>query len=77
MRREINLCVHCKCSTTNHIIRANNHTSIQISISKVDENSRYTSDNQSYVLCGFLCAHGKSDDSLNRLCQCDGNVRNV
>ncbi|KAG2026917.1 hypothetical protein GB937_001709 [Aspergillus fischeri] len=66
-----------KCSATNRIIKANDHASVQISIGKVDENGRYTGENQSYALCGFIRARGESDDSLNRLCQRDGYVRNV
>ncbi|PWY91157.1 hypothetical protein BO70DRAFT_86748 [Aspergillus heteromorphus CBS 117.55] len=66
-----------KCSATNRIIKANDHASVQISIGKVDENGRYTGENQSYALCGFIRARGESDDSLNRLTQRDGYVRNV
>ncbi|KAF4260812.1 hypothetical protein CNMCM8812_008708 [Aspergillus fumigatus] len=66
-----------KCSATNRIIKANDHASVQISIGKVDENGRYTGENQSYALCGFIRARGESDDSLNRLCQRDGYIRNV
>jgi small subunit ribosomal protein S21e len=66
-----------KCSATNRIIKANDHASVQISIGKVDENGRYTGENQSYALCGFIRARGESDDSLNRLAQRDGYVRNV
>jgi small subunit ribosomal protein S21e len=66
-----------KCSATNRIIKANDHASVQISIGKVDENGRYTGENQNYALCGFIRARGESDDSLNRLAQRDGYVRNV
>ncbi|KAH2127356.1 hypothetical protein KXV68_002083, partial [Aspergillus fumigatus] len=31
----------------------------------------------SYALCGFSHARGEGDDSLNRLCQRDGYIRNV
>ncbi|KAI2813949.1 hypothetical protein CBS63078_7844 [Aspergillus niger] len=66
-----------KCSATNRIIKANDHASVQISIAKVDENGRYTGENHTYALCGFIRARGESDDSLNRLAQRDGYVRNV
>jgi small subunit ribosomal protein S21e len=66
-----------KCSATNRIIKANDHASVQISIGKVDENGRYTGENQTYALCGFIRARGESDDSLNRLTQRDGYIRNV
>ncbi len=50
---------------------------MQISIGKVDENGRYTGENQVYALCGFVRAMGESDDSLNRLAQRDGLLKNV
>ena len=66
-----------KCSATNRIIKANDHASVQISIGKVDENGRYTGENQVYALCGFVRARGEGDDSLNRLAQRDGLLKNV
>ena len=66
-----------KCSATNRIIKAKDHASVQISIGKVDENGRYTGENQVYALCGFVRAMGECDDSLNRLAQRDGLLKNV
>ena len=66
-----------KCSATNRIIKAKDHASVQISIGKVDENGRYTGENQVYALCGFVRARGEGDDSLNRLAQRDGLLKNV
>ncbi|KAF7919819.1 hypothetical protein EAE99_008364 [Botrytis elliptica] len=66
-----------KCSATNRIIKAKDHGSVQISIAKVDENGRATGENQVYALCGFIRAMGESDDSLNRLAQRDGLLKNV
>ncbi|KAJ5888369.1 Cystathionine beta-synthase core [Penicillium taxi] len=66
-----------KCSATNRIIKANDHASVQISVGKVDENGRYTGENETYALCGFIRNRGESDDSLNRLAQRDGYLKNV
>jgi small subunit ribosomal protein S21e len=66
-----------KCSATNRIIKANDHASVQLSVGKVDENGRYTGENQTYALCGFIRARGESDDSFNRLAQRDGYLKNV
>ena len=66
-----------KCSATNRIIKAKDHASVQISVGKVDENGRYTGENQTYALCGFVRAMGESDDSLNRLAQRDGFLKGV
>lgn len=50
---------------------------MQISIGKVDENGRYTGENQTYAMSGFIRARGEGDDSLNRLTQRDGYLKNV
>lgn len=66
-----------KCSATNRIIKAKDHASVQISVGKVDENGRYTGENQVYALCGFVRAMGEGDDAMNRLAQRDGMLKNV
>jgi small subunit ribosomal protein S21e len=66
-----------KCSATNRIIKAKDHASVQISVGNVDENGRYTGENQTYALCGFVRAMGESDDALNRLAQKDGFLKAV
>jgi small subunit ribosomal protein S21e len=50
---------------------------VQLAVGKVDENGRYTGENQVYALCGFVRARGECDDSLNRLAQRDGLLKNV
>ncbi|PKS08339.1 hypothetical protein jhhlp_005283 [Lomentospora prolificans] len=74
----VDLYVPRKCSATNRIIKAKDHASVQISIAKVDENGRaIQGENIVYALCGFVRAVGESDDSLNRLAQRDGLLKNV
>ncbi|KAL9094434.1 MAG: hypothetical protein Q9165_003284 [Trypethelium subeluteriae] len=73
----VDLYVPRKCSATNRIIKAKDHASVQISVGKVDENGRYTGENQTYALCGFVRAMGESDDSINRLAQRDGYLKGV
>ncbi|OBT38962.1 40S ribosomal protein S21 [Pseudogymnoascus sp. 05NY08] len=73
----VDLLVPRKCSATNRIIKAKDHASVQISVGKVDENGRYTGENQVYALCGFVRSMGESDDSLNRLAQRDGLLKSV
>ncbi|EXJ59507.1 40S ribosomal protein S21 [Cladophialophora bantiana CBS 173.52] len=73
----VDLYVPRKCSATNRIIKAKDHASVQISVGKVDENGRYTGENQVYALCGFVRSRAESDDSLNRLAQKDGFLKNV
>ncbi|KAI9899257.1 hypothetical protein N3K66_005718 [Trichothecium roseum] len=74
----VDLYVPRKCSATNRIIKAKDHGSVQISVAKVDENGRaIPGENHVYALCGFIRAMGESDDSLNRLAQRDGFLKNV
>jgi small subunit ribosomal protein S21e len=74
----VDLYVPRKCSATNRIIRAKDHSSVQISIAKVGEDGRaIPGENQVYALCGFIRAMGESDDSLNRLAQKDGLLKSV
>ncbi|KAG8533733.1 40S ribosomal protein S21 [Bacidia gigantensis] len=73
----VDLYVPRKCSATGRIIKAKDHASVQISVGKVDENGRYTGENQVYALCGFVRSMGEGDDSLNRLTQRDGLLKNV
>jgi len=73
----VDLYVPRKCSATNRIIKAKDHASVQISVGKVDENGRYTGENQVYALCGFVRSRAESDDALNRLAQKDGFLKSV
>ncbi|CBX91280.1 hypothetical protein LEMA_P067880.1 [Plenodomus lingam JN3] len=73
----VDLYVPRKCSATGRIIKAKDHASVQLSVGKVDENGRYTGENQVYALCGFVRAMGESDDSFNRLTQKDGFLKSV
>lgn len=66
-----------KCSATNRIIKAKDHASVQISIGKVDESGRYTGENHTFAMCGFVRSMGEADDSFNRLSQRDGFLKNV
>lgn len=67
-----------KCSASNRIIQAKDHAAVQIAIAKVSEDGRaIAGDNHVYALCGFVRAQGEGDDSLNRLAQRDGFLKNV
>ncbi|KAK9316721.1 ribosomal protein S21e [Lipomyces starkeyi] len=74
----VELYVPRKCSATNRIIKATDHASVQINVADVDESGlvvpgSYTT----YALSGFLRSRGEADDSLNRLAQTDGLLKNV
>ncbi|ODV64546.1 40S ribosomal protein eS21 [Ascoidea rubescens DSM 1968] len=74
----VELYIPRKCSATNRIIKAKDHSSVQINIANVDEDGHIIpNSNTTYALCGFIRANGEADDSLNRLCQRDGLLKNV
>ncbi|KAF5101689.1 hypothetical protein D0Z00_000763 [Geotrichum galactomycetum] len=74
----VELYVPRKCSATNRIIKAKDHASVQINIANVDESGRaIAGDNTTYVLSGYVRSRGEADDSLNRLAQADGILKNV
>ncbi|ODV93068.1 hypothetical protein PACTADRAFT_5387 [Pachysolen tannophilus NRRL Y-2460] len=74
----VELYVPRKCSATNRIIKAKDHSSVQINIANVDENGQaIPGSHTTYALCGYIRSRGEADDSLNRLAQQDGLLKNV
>ncbi|KAK7682950.1 hypothetical protein QCA50_013983 [Cerrena zonata] len=74
----VELYVPRKCSATNRIIKAKDHASVQINIANVDEEGRaIAGSNTTYALAGHIRGRGEADDSLNRLAQQDGLLKNV
>lgn len=51
---------------------------MQLSIANVDENGQaIAGSNTTYALSGYVRARGEADDSINRLAQQDGLLKNV
>ncbi|AAS51481.1 ACR255Cp [Eremothecium gossypii ATCC 10895] len=74
----VELYVPRKCSATNRIIKAKDHGSVQINIAQVDENGHAVPGEYiTYALSGYVRARGEADDSMNRLAQKDGLLKNV
>nr|AAU89141.1 40S ribosomal protein S21, putative [Oryza sativa Japonica Group]ABF98087.1 40S ribosomal protein S21, putative, expressed [Oryza sativa Japonica Group] len=65
----VDLYVPRKCSTTNRIITAKDHASVQINIGHVDENGLYDGRFTTFALSGFIRAQGDADSALDRLWQ--------
>ena len=62
-----------KCSASNRILSAKDHTSIQINLAEVDESTgRMTGAFKTYAICGAIRRMGESDDCINRLSKKDG-----
>ncbi|KAF2076753.1 hypothetical protein CYY_001942 [Polysphondylium violaceum] len=64
-----------KCSSTNRLITAKDHASVQINIGHVNEEGIYTGDQTTFAFCGFLRNNGQSDAALNRLAQGKGFLK--
>ncbi|KAL1936625.1 hypothetical protein VTP01DRAFT_759 [Rhizomucor pusillus] len=73
----VDLYVPRKCSATNRLITAKDHASVQINVGDVDAEGRLTNTFSTYALCGFVRREAEADDSLNRLAQEDGYLKNV
>ncbi|VVT44092.1 40S ribosomal protein eS21 [Magnusiomyces paraingens] len=74
----VELYIPRKCDATNRIIKAKDHASVQINIADVDESGRaIAGKNTTYSICGYIRSKAESDDSLNRLAQQDGLLKNV
>jgi len=56
-----------KCSFTNQILAAKDHSSIQISIANLEKNGIYSGKHEIFALCGKLRKQGGSDRALNYL----------
>ncbi|KAL0077915.1 30S ribosomal protein S21e [Phycomyces blakesleeanus] len=70
--RFVDLYVPRKCSATNRLITAKDHSSIQLNVANVDAEGRSTKSFATYALCGFVRKNAEADDSLNRLATQDG-----
>ncbi|XP_035668076.1 40S ribosomal protein S21 [Branchiostoma floridae] len=64
----VDLYIPRKCSSTNRIIGAKDHASIQINFAEVDPTTgRMTGQYKTYAICGYIRQMGESDDCLKRL----------
>ncbi|KAI9189665.1 40S ribosomal protein S21 [Blastocladiella emersonii ATCC 22665] len=73
----VDLYIPRKCSATGRLITAKDHSSVQINIADVDENGVLTGSFHTFAFSGAVRRAGESDDSLNRLAQDDGYLKNV
>mmetsp|Transcript_304 Transcript_304/g.234 ORF Transcript_304/g.234 Transcript_304/m.234 type:complete len:83 (-) Transcript_304:101-349(-) len=65
--RIVDLYLPRKCSATNRLIPAKEHSSVQFNVGQVDEHGRYTGEFYSFAIAGFLRSRGESDACINRL----------
>lgn len=65
--RIVDLYLPRKCSATNRLIPAKEHSAVQLNVGQVDETGRYTGEFYTFALAGFIRSRGESDACLNRL----------
>lgn len=76
--KNVELFVPRKCSATGRLVKPKDHSSAQINVARIDENGHMIpGEVDTYVLSGFVRQKGEADDSLNRLTQADGIIKNV
>ncbi|XP_059951561.1 small ribosomal subunit protein eS21-like [Mesoplodon densirostris] len=64
-----------KCSTSNRVIGAKDHVSIQMKVAEVDKvTGRFNGQFKTYAICGTIRKMGESDDSILRLAKANGIV---
>ncbi|CAM6097400.1 unnamed protein product [Calypogeia fissa] len=63
----VDLYIPRKCSSTNALITAKDHASVQLNIGHLDENGIYTGAFTTFAFCGKVRAQGDADSALDRL----------
>lgn len=66
-----------KCSATNRVITAKDHSSVQINIGRVNPSGVYTGEYDTIALCGFIRANSRADESVNRLAAELGHMKDL
>ncbi|KAA8498324.1 40S ribosomal protein S21 [Porphyridium purpureum] len=73
----VDLYIPRKCSATNRILTAKDHSSVQINVGLVDEDGRYTGEYETIALCGMIRGKGLGDDSIYRLAKQKGCLKDI
>lgn len=66
-----------KCSATGRLITPKDHSCVQVAIAEVNAAGVATGQTKTFVLSGFVRKDAEADDSLNRLAQSAGLLKNV
>nr|XP_058160046.1 small ribosomal subunit protein eS21-like [Dasypus novemcinctus] len=71
----VDLYVPRKCSTSNRIISAKDHASIQVNVAEVGKvTGRFNSQFKTSAICGAIRRMGESDNSILQLAKVDSIV---
>jgi len=76
-KQTVDLYIPRKCSATNRLITAKDHSSVQISIAHVGPDGVFNHETTTFALCGYIRNSGRSDEALNRLATDAGFLTHV
>ncbi|TMW69350.1 hypothetical protein Poli38472_001506 [Pythium oligandrum] len=65
--QSIDIYIPRKCSWTNRIIAAKDHSSVQIAVARVNANGVYTGENDTIALAGYIRSKGEADIAVTEL----------
>ncbi|GAV02335.1 hypothetical protein RvY_12918 [Ramazzottius varieornatus] len=71
-KERVDLYIPRKCSSTNRLISAKDHASIQLNLMELDGEGKATGKIRPYAICGEVRRMGESDDCINRLAKQHG-----
>jgi len=75
--QNVELYIPRKCTYTSHLVRADDHASIQLNIPHLDENGHMTGVATPVVICGDVRKAGMSDHAINEIAQRKGFLKAV
>ena len=73
----VELYIPRKCTYTSHLVRADDHASIQLNIPHLDEAGHLTGAATPIVICGDVRRGGMSDHAITKIAQSKGFVKKV
>ena len=66
-----------KCSSTNQILTAHDHSSVQFNIGHINQHGWYTGEYTTVAFSGFIRNKGESDQELNRIAAANDLIQDI
>ncbi|KAL0482259.1 ribosomal protein S21 [Acrasis kona] len=73
----VDLYIPRKCTATKNLIKAKDHSSVQINVGLVDASGVYTGEFETVAFCGEIRENAKSDDAFNRYAINNGLMKDL
>ncbi|DAZ97192.1 TPA: hypothetical protein N0F65_003823 [Lagenidium giganteum] len=65
--QNVDIYIPRKCSWTNRIIAAKDHSSVQINVARVNANGVFTGESDTFALAGYIRGKGEADMAMTEL----------